>query len=64
MPTVCLNGPFNSLFNSGNDIMHAIEYYGANSGSLIFKTEGDMKRHGNDSWAFDQKGMRFYTRDQ
>ena len=63
MPTVCLNGPFTTLFNSGNDIMHAIEYYDE-SGQLIFKTEGDMKRHGNDSWAFDQKGMRFYTRDQ
>lgn len=63
MPAICLNGPFSTLFNTQNDIQHAIEYYDEN-GQLIFKTEGDMKSHGNDSWYFDQKGMRFYTRDQ
>lgn len=64
MPTFCLNGNFNSLFNNGTDeLQHAIEYYDTN-GQLIFKSEGDMKGHGNDSWAFPQKGMRFYTRDE
>ncbi len=64
MPVFCLNGDFNSLFNNNtNELQHAIEYYDE-TGQLVFKTEGDMKGHGNDSWAFDQKGMRFYTRDE
>ena len=30
----------------------------------LFEMEGDFRGHGNDSWAFSQKGIRFYTRDQ
>lgn len=32
----------------------------------IFQTEleGTARRHGNDSWAFNQRGIRFHSRDQ
>jgi len=40
-----------------------IEYFDAN-GVFQFEIDGEMRRHGNDSWAFQQKGMRFHTRDE
>jgi hypothetical protein len=42
--------------------MVSAEYFGTN-GQRMFQMEGDVKRHGNDSWAFPQKGFRFYVRD-
>lgn len=64
MPVFCLNGNFNSLFNNQTgELQNSLEYYDE-TGQLVFKMEGDMKGHGNDSWAFPQKGMRFYARDE
>jgi hypothetical protein len=41
----------------------AIEYFDRNG---IMQTEGtgDFNKHGNDSWAYDQRGFDFITRDQ
>ncbi|MFN0202723.1 MAG: CotH kinase family protein [Bacteroidia bacterium] len=66
LPLVCVAGTFTGgggLFNTGNEIMNSFEYYDENH---VFQMEmdGDMRRHGNDSWAYSQKGMRFYARDQ
>lgn len=55
---------FNDLFsNSMDEIMSSFEYYDANK-QFQFELEGDFRGHGNDSWAFNQKGIRFYARDQ
>lgn len=53
----------NTFFNSGTETMISIEYFETN-GQRIFQFEGDVRRHGNDSWAYSQKGMRIYVRDQ
>ena len=41
----------------------AIEYFGAD-GILIDEGTGDYNKHGNDSWAYDQRGIDFIMRDQ
>jgi gliding motility-associated-like protein len=33
-------------------------------GTFIDKGEGDFNKHGNDSWAYDQRGFDFIMRDQ
>jgi hypothetical protein len=33
-------------------------------GSFIDEGEGDFNKHGNDSWAYDQRGFDFIMRDQ
>ncbi len=38
------------------------EYFGSN-GTFIDETMGDFDRHGNDSWAYDQRGIDFVARD-
>ena len=56
---------YNDLFNFFwvNEIRTSFEYFNAD-GSFEQELEGDMKGHGNDSWAFAQKGIRFYARDK
>lgn len=77
--TIFINEPINSypvwsvvgpslttnFFNSsGNETMVSIEYFGSQNGQRMFQQEGDIKRHGNDSWAYDQQGFRYYNRDK
>ena len=52
-----------TLFGSKQEITTSLEFFDENQ-SFTFEMDGDMRGHGNDSWAFDQKGMRFYTRDE
>ncbi|MBS1612549.1 MAG: CotH kinase family protein [Bacteroidetes bacterium] len=53
----------NNFFSSGNETLISMEYFGAN-GQRIFQMEGDVRKHGNDSWNYAQKGMRLYVRDE
>ena len=39
------------------------EYYKEN-GELADKARGEFNKHGNDSWAYDQRGFDYITRDQ
>jgi hypothetical protein len=39
------------------------EYFDEN-GQFQFEYEGELRRHGNDSWAYAQRGMRFHTHDE
>jgi len=39
------------------------EYYKEN-GELADKARGEFNEHGNDSWAYDQRGFDYITRDQ
>lgn len=62
LPVISVGGDFNSLFTTGNQIKNSYEYFGGDN-FLKFELEGDTRRHGNDSWFYPQKGMRFYARD-
>lgn len=41
----------------------AVEFFSA-AGDRIWVLEGEMRPHGNDSWAYDQKGMRLHVHDE
>lgn len=65
MPVVSLSSrDFQTLFSgpSAGEISNYIEYF--EEGVLRFEQQGDIRGHGNDSWGYEQKGMRFYARDQ
>lgn len=34
------------------------------NGVFVTELEGTLRRHGNDSWAYPQRGLRFHSRDQ
>jgi CotH kinase protein/Chitobiase/beta-hexosaminidase C-terminal domain/Lamin Tail Domain len=60
---ISMCGDFDGLFNGfGGQINNTFEYFDIH-GDLGHEGDGDTRGHGNDSWAYDQKGMRFYTRD-
>ena len=40
-----------------------VEYFDSN-GNLLDKGTGEYNKHGNDSWAYDQRGFDFIMRDQ
>ncbi len=65
LPVVALAGNYNGLFNGGanGEIRNAIEFFDV-ALQQQFEMEGDTRGHGNDSWNFDQKGIRFHTRDE
>ncbi|MGV3637663.1 MAG: CotH kinase family protein [Flavobacteriales bacterium] len=41
----------------------SLEYFGPD-GQLRDEATGDFNEHGNDSWAYDQRGIDYVTRDQ
>lgn len=65
LPVVSLSSDqYTNLFNSGTpEITSSIEYFNT-SGTLQFESFGDVNGHGNDSWAYPQKGVDFVVRDQ
>jgi gliding motility-associated-like protein len=68
MPIVSISGTdIADLIQNGNgwgaDPEGTFEYFEAN-GDLIDKARGDFNKHGNDSWAYDQRGFDYITRDQ
>jgi hypothetical protein len=63
LAVISLAGDYNTLFNGfGGEIMSTFEYFDT-LGSMAHEGDGDIRGHGNDSWAYDQKGIRFYARD-
>jgi gliding motility-associated-like protein len=63
IPVISISGEFDNLFDFGSEIFSTYEFFDENN-QFQFEQYGDMRGHGNDSWAFDQKGIRFYTRDE
>lgn len=65
IPIVSLvSNNYNNLFNNGTqEITSNIEYF-TSAGAQQFEAYGEVDPHGNDSWAFDQKGVDFVVRDQ
>jgi gliding motility-associated-like protein len=65
MPIVSIFGDqINTLLN-GTQInpITVLEYFDKN-GLFISEANGTANEHGNDSWAYDQRGIDFITRDQ
>jgi gliding motility-associated-like protein len=62
--SVCGTG-VNTLLANGNQItpVGGFELFEDN-GLFIDEGEGDFNEHGNDSWAYDQRGFDFILRDQ
>ena len=54
-----------NLIENGNQIQPrgTLELYEAD-GTLIDKARGEFNEHGNDSWAYAQRGFDYITRDQ
>jgi gliding motility-associated-like protein len=53
-----------SLFNSSTPTWSSFEYF-TNTGTQILELEGGRaSRHGNDSWAYPQKGIDFEAMDE
>ena len=53
-----------NLFNGGQAIFSSFEYF-TNTGTQILEMEGGRaSRHGNDSWAYPQKGIDFEAMDE
>jgi gliding motility-associated-like protein len=68
IPVLSLCSPgFNNLFSNpagaGIKIYGHLEAFNA-SGAFMYESFGEYNKHGNDSWAFPQKGVDFIARDQ
>jgi gliding motility-associated-like protein len=57
------NGTFSPLSSAPNGIFTSIEFFDVNQ-QFQWESMGDMRRHGNDSWAYPQKGIRFHSQDR
>lgn len=51
------------LNGTQNEPIGSLEYFGPD-GQLRSSSTGDMNEHGNDSWAYDQRGIDYVSRDQ
>lgn len=62
--SVCSQGVYNLMAN-GNQTptVGAFELFEDN-GAFIDEGQGDFNKHGNDSWAYPQRGFDYITRDQ
>lgn len=53
-----------TLFNgTQNEPVGSVEFFDR-SGTMVTETTGDFNKHGNDSWAYPQRGVDFVARDQ
>jgi hypothetical protein len=53
----------NLLDGQQSEPLAAIEIFDEN-GQFLTETEGDINKHGNDSWAYDQRGFDWISRDE
>lgn len=66
LPVISLvSNEYATLFSGGGwgEITSNVEYFTA-TGALQFEAYGESDPHGNDSWAYPQKGVDFVVRDQ
>lgn len=64
IPVVSIAGDLNSLFNNVlPEVYNHLEYFDANE-VFVFESYGESNPHGNDSWAYPQKGIDFIARDE
>lgn len=65
LPVISLSGDANllQLLNgTQNEPTGYLEYF-ESDGTFIDENMGDFDKHGNDSWAYDQRGIDFISRD-
>lgn len=64
LPVISLNGDFTDLFSSWNlKFPSGLEYFDK-TGVFQFEGYGESDKHGNDSWAYDQKGIDYVVKDE
>jgi hypothetical protein len=65
LPVVSISGDANLLQLLNGTTLEPTGYfeYFQSNGTLVDETMGDFDRHGNDSWAYDQRGIDFVARD-
>jgi len=63
MNVVSVTGDYPSLFSSAQPIFNSFEFFDKNH-QFRFELSGESRKHGNDSWAYQQKGFRIHARDQ
>ncbi|NVK66480.1 MAG: CotH kinase family protein [Flavobacteriales bacterium] len=65
--SICSDDVYDLLANGnqfgGNDVVGSSEIF-EQDGTFIDEGEGDFNEHGNDSWAYDQRGFDLILRDQ
>ncbi len=69
MNVISVSGNYTYLINgfggAGNaaGFPTAIEFFNKNH-QFVFELDGTWRKHGHDSWAYDQRGFRLYAKDQ
>lgn len=64
LPVVSLGGQYATLFASwGMRLPSSFEYFDK-TGAFQFEGYGEADKHGNDSWAYPQKGIDYVVRDE
>jgi hypothetical protein len=64
LPVISLGGDYNYLFASWNmELPSSLEYFDK-TGAFQFEGFGESNKHGNDSWAYDQKGIDYVVKDE
>ncbi len=64
LPVVSLGGDYAALFASwGMRLPSTFEYFDK-TGAFQFEGYGESDKHGNDSWAYAQKGIDYVVRDE
>ncbi|MGE0561227.1 MAG: CotH kinase family protein [Flavobacteriales bacterium] len=65
VPVISICGDDILTLLNGTEIepMGALEFFDR-SGVMQTEVTGDFNKHGNDSWAYDQRGLDFISRDQ
>lgn len=58
-----LTGNYNTLFSTQQQQFGTLEYFDKTH-TFRFEVEGQTRKHGNDSWAYPQKGFRFHVKDE
>jgi gliding motility-associated-like protein len=60
---ISLCGKYANFFNNGNTIRNSVEFFDTLK-NFKWDFEGTTQRHGQDSWAYPQKGFRIYAEDE
>ncbi len=65
VPVISISGDDIETLLNGTQLepIGAIEYFNT-AGVMTTEGQGDFNKHGNDSWAYDQRGVDFIMRDQ
>tara|TARA_R110001592_G_scaffold88299_17_gene260103 strand:+ start:888 stop:4184 length:3297 start_codon:yes stop_codon:yes gene_type:complete len=61
--SICGDGIMSLLNGTQNEPIGALEFFDR-SGIMQTEVTGEFNKHGNDSWAYDQRGLDFIARDQ